>query len=66
MENLEKDEKNLDAKIEKRKAALEISEKRLNSLEVRVLALRCCLDSLLVSFPHAPDSTSLVALSSLL
>uniref|UniRef100_A0A7S0RGA7 Clusterin-associated protein 1 n=1 Tax=Pyramimonas obovata TaxID=1411642 RepID=A0A7S0RGA7_9CHLO len=33
MENLEKDEKNLDAKIEKRKAALEISEKRLNSLE---------------------------------
>ena len=35
MENLEKDEKNLDAKIEKRKAALEISEKRLSSLEVR-------------------------------
>mmetsp|Transcript_23290 Transcript_23290/g.38956 ORF Transcript_23290/g.38956 Transcript_23290/m.38956 type:complete len:412 (-) Transcript_23290:77-1312(-) len=33
LENLEKDEKNLDAKIEKRKAALEISEKRLNSLE---------------------------------
>ncbi|KAK3271438.1 hypothetical protein CYMTET_20211 [Cymbomonas tetramitiformis] len=39
LENLEKDEKNLDQKIEKRKSELERSEKRLSTLQVSRLLL---------------------------